>query len=482
MRAPYHQRKSSLKTRCVSSVASCFLFFAGSLFAQSSYTVMHTFTNAADGARPSGGLAYDGFFLYGTTFSGGTHNNGILYRIRPDGNDYSLLIDLITSDGQNPVGSPTTNGFNLNFTTTGGGAYGNGSMIGVINPGITNGFFSYGMLKSFGAGNGIQCNGSLVLSGGTLYGTMFGYPVPIAPPGGDNVFRIQPDGSAFSIVTNLTGQNPVGGLAAGSGVLYGAAWHGGDGNGAIFRIDLATTNYGVIKVFTNADGVAPNGSLLLNGTNLFGTTAQGGTDGNGTIFRLNTNGTEYVVLKSFPATAGGTNTEGANPNGGLVTDGKTLFGTTQSGGSSGLGTVFKIDMDGSNFEVAKDFCEPTGPQPPGPVVTNLDGAYPNGSLVLVRGKLYGTTSSGGSAGKGAVFRLVIPPEIQIGDTNFGVTSNRFGFNMTGISNQTVVVEGSSNMVNWLQLSTRTFNGSPIFFRDSSFVTNIPLRFYRLRVP
>jgi uncharacterized repeat protein (TIGR03803 family) len=449
MKGLFFQRMCS-KARCAAAQAGCLLLFAGNIFGQPSYSVMHTFTNGTDGAQPKGGLAYDGFFLFGTTFSGGTNNNGTLFRIRPDGNDYATLIDLTTGTGKNPTGSPTTNGTSLNFTSIAGGTFGNGTMVSINTPGTTNGSYTY-TGRSFATSEGIQCNGSLVLNSGTLYGTMFGLPVPAAPPGGDNVFRIQPTGSSFSIVTNLTGQNPVGGLAAGSGVLYGATWHGGNGSGSIFRIDLATTGYSVIKIFTNVDGATPNGDLLLDGTNLFGTTVQGGAAGNGTIFRLNTNGTEYVVLKDFPATSGGgTNSDGASPNGGLVTDGKTLFGTTQHGGSSGIGTVFRIDMDGSNFEVVKDFSKP-----PGALTTNLDGAYPNGSMLLVRGKLYGTTSIGGASGKGVVFRLVIPPDIQIGDTNFGVTSNRFGFNITGISNQTIAVDVSSNMVNWSQLFPNT---------------------------
>jgi uncharacterized repeat protein (TIGR03803 family) len=54
---------------------------------------------------------------------------------------------------------------------------------------------------------------------------------------------------------------------------------------------------------------------------------------------MNTDGTGYTVLKSF------TNNDG--PNAGLILSGGTLYGTTYMGGSSGDGTVFKMNTNGT---------------------------------------------------------------------------------------------------------------------------------------
>jgi uncharacterized repeat protein (TIGR03803 family) len=243
------------------------------------FRVLHTFTNSPDGALPSASLVFDGIFLYGTTQNGGTLTNGTLFRIRPDGSDYARLINLSVDAGKNPYGSPTLNGSQLYFTTMSGGSSNNGTMVSIIGPGNTNSAYIWSAPKNFSTNEGFGCNGGLALSGGVLYGTMQGYPVPVAPPGRDNLFKIQTDGSSFTILTNLTGLNPQGGLTAGAGVLYGATERGGTGAGSIYCWDIASAKYTVIWSFTNGDGADPNGYLLLSGTNLFGTTWSGGAAG-----------------------------------------------------------------------------------------------------------------------------------------------------------------------------------------------------------
>lgn len=46
--------------------------------------VLHSFTGTApDGAEPLGGLVNINGTLYGTTFYGGEHGNGIVFKIAP---------------------------------------------------------------------------------------------------------------------------------------------------------------------------------------------------------------------------------------------------------------------------------------------------------------------------------------------------------------------------------------------------------------
>ena len=68
------------------------------------------------------------------------------------------------------------------------------------------------------------------------------------------------------------------------------------------------------------------------------------------MFKLNTDGTGFTVLKNFDYS-----TTGGYPYAGLMqgTDG-ALYGTAYQGGSSGYGTVFKLNPDGTGFTVAQE--------------------------------------------------------------------------------------------------------------------------------
>ena len=76
-----------------------------------------------------------------------------------------------------------------------------------------------------------------------------------------------------------------------------------------------------------------------------------------------------------------------------------------------------------------------------------------------------------------------PLAVQPPGNTFGVLSNEFGFNITGSSNQQVVVEACADLANpvWLPIYTNTLTGSPIPFNDPNW-TNYPGRFYRVRSP
>src|SRR5207247_901881 len=94
-----------------------------------------------------------------------------------------------------------------------------------------------------------------------------------------------------------------------------------------------------------------------------------------------------TVLHSFNSS------DGANPYAGLVQDSAgNLYGTTQQGGASGYGTVYKLAPSG-DFTVLHSF-------------DFSDGAYPYAGLVQdSAGNLYGTTYSGGASGGGVVFAI-----------------------------------------------------------------------------
>jgi len=67
------------------------------------------------------------------------------------------------------------------------------------------------------------------------------------------------------------------------------------------------------------------------------------------------------------------------------------------------------------------------------------------------------------------------------DDSLGVRTNHFGFNLSGFSNQVVVIEACTNLVTaqWLPLQTNTFGTNMLYFSDPKW-TNYQGRFYRVR--
>ena len=111
-------------------------------------------------------------------------------------------------------------------------------------------------------------------------------------------------------------------------------------------------NYG-----TNTDGVNPWGGVVLSGNTLYGTTFNGGGAASnrgygGTAFRVNTDGTHFTNLHNFSYSP----TNSYEPYDGMILSGSTLYGTSWDGGSNGLGTVFKVNTDGTGFTNLYNFA------------------------------------------------------------------------------------------------------------------------------
>jgi uncharacterized repeat protein (TIGR03803 family) len=203
------------------------------------------------------------------------------------------------------------------------------------------------------------------------------------------------------------------GLILSGNTLYGTTEQGSSsGNGTVFKLNTDGTAFGMLYSFTgpfydgnsnvtNSDGAWPEGALFLSGNALYGTAAHGGSSGNGTIFKINTDGTGFTNLHSFAA-GSFTNGDGTSPFGGLILTNNTLYGTASGGGNGGNGTVFALNADGTGFRVLHSF---TRFRFTDPVAPNGDGASPNGGLMLSGETLYGTASQGGEGGAGTVFKV-----------------------------------------------------------------------------
>jgi uncharacterized repeat protein (TIGR03803 family) len=164
--------------------------------------------------------------------------------------------------------------------------------------------------------------------------------------------------------------------------------------GVTLALTLATVasaqTYTVLKSFTGgSDGANPLAGLVLAGSTLYGTTENGGSSGDGVVFKIDTDGSGYAVLKSFSESV---LTDGRYPEAGLVLAGSTLYGTTAGGGGSDAGVVFKVNTDGTGYAVLKNF-------------TGSDGRGPSAGLVLAGSTLYGTAAGGGGSDAGVVFKV-----------------------------------------------------------------------------
>jgi uncharacterized repeat protein (TIGR03803 family) len=380
---------------------------------------MYSFGGSGDGIYQEPGVILSGNKLYGVGVSDGSSGSGTVFSINTDGTGYTNVYDFtgfnyygdrINSDGAYPSASLILSSNELYGTAWVGGNSGCGTVFKVDTNGL--GFTN---LHSFTGGNdGANPFASLVLGGSTLYGTTSGG----GSSGNGTVFAINTDGTGFTnlysftaldfmTLTNTDGANPRAGLFLAGKKLYGTAPSGGSsGSGTVFAINTDGTDFTNLYSFTaldpatqtNTDGAIPYGGLLLSGDTLYGTAAYGGSSGDGTVFAINADGTGFTNLYSFTALNNLTNIDGAHPFAGLILSGNILYGTTHEGGDWCSGAVFAISTDGTAF-------------------TNLysvsDGAWPLADLVLAGSTLYGTTSAGGSSYDGTLFALSLVSSLGI---------------------------------------------------------------------
>jgi uncharacterized repeat protein (TIGR03803 family) len=257
---------------------------------------------------------------------------------------------------------------------------------GRLTPSLTS-------LASFVAPDGIHPQAGLIMDGsGNLYGT--------AENGGafndGTVFEVAHGSRAITALASLNGTDgahPQGALIMdGSGNLYGTAADGGaSGDGTIFELPHGSGTITTLASFDGADGANPLAALLMDANgNLYGTTARGGADRNhGTVFELAAGSGTITTLASFDGT------DGAQPSGALIMDGRgNFYGTTSAGGPSAGGTVFELAQSSAKVTTLASFSSQDGTGPLGKLV--MDGS----------GDLYGTLYGDGFINLGVVFEVV----------------------------------------------------------------------------
>jgi uncharacterized repeat protein (TIGR03803 family) len=389
------------------------------------FTTLHSFTGGSDGAQPNAGLVLSGNTLYGAAYIGGGSGEGTVFKVNTDGTGFKVLESF---NGGNNEAYPETR-LLLSGNTLYGASGGPGTTSGTLFAVNTNGtgfttlhIFTELSGPSYTNSDGAWEFGTLTLSGNTLYGT--------ANSGGSSgsgtVFAVNTNGTGFTTLYSFTavpgsyphntppypnsdGAFPADALILSGNTLYGTANSGGSsGWGTVFALNTDGTGYTNLHNFaagsgsypnmTNSDGAVLIAGLILSGNTLYGTASAGGSGRNGTVFAVNTDGTGFAVLHSFTAGFGSypnmTNSDGAGPmQGVLVLSGNTLYGAAFYGGSSGNGTVFALNTNGTGFTTLHGFAGRT------------DGANPWAGLTLSGNTLYGTARAGGSSGDGTVYSL-----------------------------------------------------------------------------
>jgi uncharacterized repeat protein (TIGR03803 family) len=476
------------------------MLLAGPATAQT-FKTLHSFTALdpgtsvnSDGVNPYGGLIVSGNTLYGTAGSGGSGGSGTVFSMNADGTGFTNLhifspVDdpngflPVNSDGVRPWGSMVLSGNTLYGATMLGGSSGRGTLFAIQTDGTgftTLHTFTADDPFSIVSTDGLQPQGSLALSGNTLYGaTEYG-----GSAGGGTLFAIETDGTGFRTLHSFAWDGPYGnpqasgirpqaGVVLSGNTLYGTAMSGGGWDaGTLFAIQTDGTGFTTLHSFTgndssNSDGVGPSGRLVLSGNTLYGTAGSGGSGGGGTLFAFNTDGTGFTTLHSFTAALGTgivTNSDGSIPGNSVSLSGNTLYGTTGLGGSNGTGNVFAVNKDGTGFTTLHSFAP---------------GDWGRWAELLQSGNfLYGTKYGGGNSGNGTVFSLslgpVTPTQLTLAPSGSNVIlswpTDATGFTLQSTTNLVSpvwdAVSTAPVVVNGLNTVTNPISGTQQFFRLS----------------
>lgn len=213
--------------------------------------------------------------------------------------------------------------------------------------------------------------------------------------GPDGGLTLGPDGNLYGVTTGYAGEIYMLHPAA-----HGDAWK----FSALYHFCSQTGC---------PDGTYPNGHLILDGAgNIYGTASAGGADDGGVAFKLSPSPAmkawNLQVLYNFcfhkyrPCKQPSTPQSGltyAGAETGIPYDGSSpLYGTTESGGTAGSGTAYRLSYGGGKWsgKVVYSFCSQTACS---------DGSMPGSLLVDSSNNIYGAAYDGGTGYQGTAFEL-----------------------------------------------------------------------------
>jgi len=334
-----------IRTKVIETLTLAIMSVAASTIAYGQTPVTLVNFDIADGDFPYFGSlvqATNGA-IYGSTYEGGAHSYGTIFKITPAG-ALTTLHSFGVTEGILPAGPLVQAGNgDLYGTTWEGGPDDFGTIFKITPGGVVT------TLHSFDSTDGANASSGLIqATNGYLYGTTYqGGASTVCPDGCGTIFKITPAGVLTTVHSfdEKDGTYPYATLIqATNGLLYGSTTSGGSfGYGTIFQITPAGALTTLVS-FNVLDGANPEASLLqATDGNLYGTTPSGGKSGNGTIFELTPAGV-LTSLFSFD------DTDGSSPLAALMEDTNgTLYGTTYLGGATNDGTLFSLSLGLGRF-------------------------------------------------------------------------------------------------------------------------------------
>ncbi|MFM9907815.1 MAG: choice-of-anchor tandem repeat GloVer-containing protein [Chitinophagaceae bacterium] len=274
---------------------------------------IHDFGNVPGGYNPSGVFKAPDGLLYGIAQNGGTVGGGTIFKMNPNGSGFQTIYDFTGADGQAPIGQ-------LLYASD-GRLYGMCSKSGVLGAsnnrtifGINTDGSNYSVLHIFTTAvtDGRAIPELAEGSGGNLFGaTGPSFDVSDEP---SILFRINKNGSGYTVlksfnVSGIEGKIIRKGLTYYNGFLYGVSGLGGPNNGGtVFRINENGTGFSVIKhfgLFTSTDGQIVLGGLTLASNNkLYGMVGLGGANFRGFVFTINPATLAFQDIYDFNSTEG----------------------------------------------------------------------------------------------------------------------------------------------------------------------------------
>jgi uncharacterized repeat protein (TIGR03803 family) len=399
-----------------------------------------------DGNWPASNLTFRDGNYYGTTTYGGVGNmgfgGGTVFELAPNGSGgwqetvlysfCSVVGGYICVDGGFPQGPVIFDSAgNIYGVTPAGGntcelTYGCGAVFELSPVGLG---WTETVLYAFCPGGscqyGIEPGAITVMdSAGNLYLTNSSGVLQLSPSSGVWTIRL----ISFNTI------NPNVGLVDSSGNIFVLAPSPTAGQQALFEVSpngkggWTTTE---LYSFKGSGGYWSNLAMDQAG-NFYGEWQGDGKTAPGTVYQLSPGTSGWTKKTLFTFDYDNSALDGFSPSGGLVLDSSgKIYGTTNQGGTYGLGTVFELVPVGLGNYEEKVFWSFNG----------TDGSYPSGSPILdSAGNLYGTTTQGGSTGNGVVYE-VTPGPIAAAVTAVTSSMNPSTYNI-GVTFTATVASGS----------------------------------------
>ena len=372
------------------------------------FTVLHNFTDGADGGYVYAGVTFDQQArIYGTASRGADGDNGVVYRLVREGNGwvFSPIYTFRGHDGAHPYARVVFGQDGLLYGTTNqGGANRYGTVFSLqpsptacksaLCPWVETVLYSF----ANGADGGFPEFGDLTFDqAGNIYGTASGGGILT----NGVVFKLTRSGSGWTESVlwefgniNNDGCTPISGVIFdNAGNLYGTTnGCGSNGLGTVYELSPTQSGWNetILHSFTQSDNGAGAGGLIMDAEgNLYGITS--GSPGSAYELTQQNGSWSFTLLQSFPG-----NDLGFAMVAPTFDSQGNLYGPLTYDGSNEAGEIFKLMPSGNQWIYSLFYQFPSC----------ANGCLPMGAVAFdANGNMYGTTIEGGTDGYGTVWEI-----------------------------------------------------------------------------